>query len=108
MKRASDGVDMTMFSVGKTSLIHRFVNNVFSVHYKATMDVDILAKHVYVGDQAVSLQVLMSTITCVYILCSFCNLTQTSDLLDVTVSSNMFIRNYCFKAEGITSSIFVV
>jgi len=48
---------MKMSSVGKTSLMHQFVNNVFSAKYRATIGVDILTKHIYVDDQAVTLQV---------------------------------------------------
>ena len=47
----------TSFSVGKTSLMHQFVNNVFSIHYKATIGVDILSKRVFVDGQAMTLQV---------------------------------------------------
>lgn len=37
--------------------MHQFVNNVFSVHYKATVGVDILTKRVYVDDRATTLQI---------------------------------------------------
>ena len=47
----------TLFSVGKTSLLHQFVNNIFTVHYKATIGVDILTKRVHVDDRVVTLQV---------------------------------------------------
>jgi len=48
-----------MFSVGKTALVQQFVNNMFSVqsHYQATVVVDILTKHIYVDDRAITLQV---------------------------------------------------
>jgi len=52
----NEPLDM-LHSVGKTSLMHQFVNNEFSVHYKATVGVDILTKRVYVDNQAMTLQV---------------------------------------------------
>jgi Ras-related protein Rab-7A len=43
--------------VGKTSLMHQFVNNVFTTQYKATIGVDILSRTIDVDKRAVTLQI---------------------------------------------------
>jgi len=43
------------FAVGKTSLVRRFVSNVFSDHYQTTIGVTVEKKHVMVDDQEVLL-----------------------------------------------------
>jgi len=52
----ADGL-LETFSVGKSSLMQQFVNNMFSQQYKATVGVDILTKRVYVDDRPLTLQV---------------------------------------------------
>ena len=48
-----------LFSVGKTSLMNRYVDNRFSNHYKATIGADFLKKEIEIGDKHVTLQVLI-------------------------------------------------
>lgn len=43
------------FAVGKTSLVRRFVSNVFSDHYQTTIGVTVEKKRVVVDDQEVAL-----------------------------------------------------
>lgn len=43
--------------VGKTSLLHQYVNKKFSMSYKATIGADFLAKEVIVDDRVVTLQI---------------------------------------------------
>lgn len=43
------------FAVGKTSLVRRFVSNVFSDHYQTTIGVTVEKKRVVVADQEVTL-----------------------------------------------------
>ncbi len=43
------------FAVGKTSLVRRFVSNVFSDHYQTTIGVTVEKKHVAAADQDVML-----------------------------------------------------
>ncbi len=43
--------------VGKTSLLHRFVNNKFDLRYKATIGADFLSKELSVDNKLVTLQI---------------------------------------------------
>jgi Ras-related protein Rab-21 len=44
-------------SVGKTSLVYRFVENKFQEDYKATLGVSILQKHLEIDDNSVSINI---------------------------------------------------
>ena len=47
--------------VGKTSLMHQYVNKKFSNHYKATIGADFLTKHIVTDDaKNVTLQVMIN------------------------------------------------
>ena len=46
-----------VYSVGKTSLMNRFVSNKFSLKYKATIGVDFLQKDINFDDKNVTLQI---------------------------------------------------
>ena len=46
-----------VFSVGKTSLMERYVHKKFSSQYKATIGADFLSKEVQIDDKLVALQV---------------------------------------------------
>ena len=48
---------VTVFRVGKTSLMSQFVNQKFSHQYKATIGADFLTKEIIVDDKLVTLQV---------------------------------------------------
>lgn len=43
--------------VGKTSLMHRYVNNKYSQQYKATIGADFLTKEVNVDDKVATMQI---------------------------------------------------
>ena len=51
---------LTCDSVGKTSLMDRYVNKKYSAQYKATIGADFLTKEVEVDDKFVTLQVRAS------------------------------------------------
>jgi len=44
-------------TVGKTSLVHRFIENKFQEDYKATLGVNILQKHLKIDDNSVSVNI---------------------------------------------------
>lgn len=48
---------MSIFRVGKTSLMNQYVNRKFSNQYKATIGADFLTKEVVVDDRLVTMQV---------------------------------------------------
>ena len=46
-------------SVGKTSLMQRFVLDKFQTQYKATIGADFVSKDIYIDNRPISLQVLL-------------------------------------------------
>lgn len=49
-------------SVGKTSLMSRYINQKFTEQFKATIGADLMPKEVVIDDRTIKLQVFISVI----------------------------------------------